>query len=347
MLNIFLLQCLLAEALVVSSALRYRNSSVEQLPVTKTFTGWYAAHETGRGIWKWSNALEAYQRHFAPWISQELRLVEVGVQSGGSMQMWQAVLGSKCHMYGIDINPQANQFADAQTTIVIGDQGDKNMWRNFFPNYLLGYHIDMLVDDGGHLPDQMLTTLLETFWQLNEGGYIAIEDIHGLHYIEEFFAPAAKHLAFFASHKALESVHVYPFLLVVKRSGNVWSRPKSQLAFDRQTVVSSFEELWAVMPYSAGRNIVLQNADWGPFLTQAGLTNFFRHFAKLHSGNWYDTPTGCQHTSASVCTNTVVPTDMQSWIVGIHIYNDKLIVEVSAQKRTIQAVRMGTEWLKY
>merc|ERR1719247_3827036 len=108
-----------------------RSSSTQEQPTT--FPGFYNSHTTGRGIWKWSNSLDAYQRHFAPMAGQaELALGEVGVQSGGSILMWKAVLGAQLKFYGFDINKNCMQFADATTVITIGDQGDVKMWNSFF-----------------------------------------------------------------------------------------------------------------------------------------------------------------------------------------------------------------------
>merc|ERR1719456_1144920 len=69
------------------------GAGVKQAP---TFPGYYYSHQTGRGIWKWSNSLDAYQKHFAPLTGQPLALAEIGVQSGGSIEMWHAVLGAQC-----------------------------------------------------------------------------------------------------------------------------------------------------------------------------------------------------------------------------------------------------------
>merc|ERR1719159_1413126 len=109
-----------------------KNASTDFQPA-QTFPGFYNSHTTGRGIWKWSNSLDVYQRHFAPMAGQAgLSLGEVGVQSGGSILMWKAVLGAQLKVYGFDINPNCKQFADATTTITIGDQGDVKMWESFF-----------------------------------------------------------------------------------------------------------------------------------------------------------------------------------------------------------------------
>ena len=43
---------------------------------------------------------QAYQAHFAAWADHPLKLVEIGVQSGGSLDMWHSCLGPECHVYG-------------------------------------------------------------------------------------------------------------------------------------------------------------------------------------------------------------------------------------------------------
>jgi len=343
---------LLFASAVVSAAgafFRTANSTValaKHASPKQTFGYFYNGYNKGPGIWKWNNALEAYQRHFGMYANLPVSVAEVGIQSGGSVVMWQSVLGSKCHVYGLDINPAVNKFADPMTTITIGDQADVNMWVNFFGK--TAKSLDVLVDDGGHEPLQMIVTLEESFHRMNPGGFVAIEDIHGQHYLQSFFTPAAAYLSQQATQGNLNSIHVYPFLLIAQRSGQGPSLPKSELVFTGSSqTVADFEQLWAAVPNHKGGHVILQNQGWGPFLTEQGIVNFFNHFGALHDGNWYDTPQGCQHTSAAVCSNIVRDSSMQSQITGIHIYADKLVAEVAASPAVIEAVRKGDTWLDY
>jgi hypothetical protein len=339
------------------AALNFANATASQYPAggwgaqpgQLTFQQWYNSHGTGRGIWKWSNAVDAYQRHFFPYANQAVTLAEVGVQSGGSMLMWAAVMGAYSHIYGLDINPKTQAFADAQHTIVIGDQADPTMWANFFNNVVAQRgQLNMLVDDGGHEPHQMRITLVEVFNRIAPGGIVAIEDIHGLHYIDSFFVPAAMYLGHMASVGQLDSVHVYPFLLIAQKTGALPSGVQSKLQYGGSSaIVDSFQALWQAIPYHPGGHVILQNPGWGNFLTTAGITNFFKVFGALHASTWHDIPAGCEHTSQSVCTVLVTNEPMQSMIVGIHIYPTQLIVEVAGAPVTIQAVRHGTEWIEY
>lgn len=311
-----------------------------------TFVDFYANHVQGRGMWKWNNALAAYNRHFGPLAGHQVDIGEVGVQSGGSMLMWQSVFGEACHVYGIDINPQCLMFQDAKTTITIGNQGDPKMWDGFFTHTCQS--LDVLIDDGGHEPDQMLVTLTQVFPRLSPGGFITIEDVHGQHYVQSFFAPAASYLAQEYAKGQVASVHVYPFVLLVHKAGRSTKFPNADLAFAGSSVtVDSFEQLWAHVPMQKGGTVILENAGWGPFITQQGLINFFTYFGSLHDSKWTDIPAGCAHTAAAVCTNQVTNSPMQSLITGVHIYPTYLVVEVAAAEPSIQAVRRGTEFLTY
>jgi len=311
-----------------------------------SFEAWYTQHVSGRGIWKWNNALVAYQRHFSWYIGKPVKFAEVGVQSGGSIQMWQTVLGQKCQFYGIDINPQTERFAEKDRTFIsLGDQGDANMWKQF---YTTTPQLDVLVDDGGHESHQMLTTLQETFPHISPGGFVSIEDIHGPEkYIPEFFTPAATYLGQESTQGTLASVHVYPFVLIVQRAGGPESH--SLMFSGKEVQVSEFHQIWDAIDSSQnwGNHIVLRNPGWGPFLTAEGIKNFFVHFQDLHRGNWYDTPTGCERTAAALCTNKVVNSKEQAQVTGIHIYDDRLVVEVPGVPVAIEAVRRGTEWIGY
>jgi len=332
----------------VHAAVSLKSNTTKQAPLARsTFDQWYGAYSQGLGIWKWSNALTAYERQFSVYAGHPVALCEIGVQSGGSITMWETALAPQCHVYGVDINPATQQFTDATTTITIGDQADVNMWNGFFTNVVA--NLDILVDDGGHEPHQMLVTLQQAFPHMNPGGLIAIEDIHGQSYIQSFFTPAANFLGQQAQGGLVDSVHVYPYLLIAQVAGQRPDVPKSVLTFAGVgTHVDSFEALWAAVPTNPGGHIILENAGWGPFLTPAGLTNFFSHFASLHDYTYYDVPAGCATTSAPVCSNIVTSSPMQAAVTGVHVYPTQLVVEIAAPGTVnIQAVRKGTQWLDY
>src|SRR5215831_11037598 len=128
---------------------------------------YFDATVNGKGIWKWSHYFDIYHRHLRKFVGQDVRIAEVGVYSGGSLGMWKAYFGTKCQVYGIDINEACKGYEDGTTKIFIGDQSDRDFWRRFrtaVPD------IDIVIDDGGHMPEQQIVTLEETLPYIRPGG---------------------------------------------------------------------------------------------------------------------------------------------------------------------------------
>lgn len=318
------------------------NVTATQQPVT--FEQWYQNHNEGRGIWKWNNALAAYQRHFAGMVGQPVSVAEVGVQSGGSISMWKAALGTQIHFYGLDINPGCKKFEDATTSITIGDQADPQMWNSFYTN-VVGT-LDILVDDGGHESHQMLVTLQQSFPRLNPGGFVAIEDIHGRHYVQSFFHPAAQAISAWHIAGQVASVAVYPYLMVLQKIGG--TRPALDLPVSK--TVDSFPAFYTLLDSSPGQNIAIENPAWGSFLSAVTLSNIFTELAPLHDYSMTDSPPGCATSAGSAtssCVNTITNSNYQAKVTGVHIFASKLILEIAAKPVVINAVRKGTEWLPY
>lgn len=176
----------------------------------------------GHGIHKWLQYFEAYDRHFQQFVGKEVHIMEIGIQSGGSLDMWKGVFGSKAHVYGIDLNPKTKSYEDNRTKIFIGDQADPTLWENVKKEVP---RIDILIDDGGHTPDQQTGTLGMMLEYLSPNGIYVAEDVHGE---DNLFWQGLK-LNQLESQKfhfkdlgqLVNSVHVYPYLLVIERADNL------------------------------------------------------------------------------------------------------------------------------
>ena len=102
-------------------------------------------------------------------------MVEVGVQSGGSAMMWKSYFGPGLRYYGIDINPQAQQFQSDWATIFIGDQADPAFWDSLRGK--LPKEVDFFLDDGGHTMEQQKVTFQKAFPLVKLNGVYACEDL--------------------------------------------------------------------------------------------------------------------------------------------------------------------------
>ena len=184
---------------------------------------YFEGHSSGRGIWKWRHYFEIYERHFRKFVGQEVHLVEVGVYSGGSLDMWKAYFGPRCRVYGVDIEPACKVYEDDRTRIFIGDQSDRSFWRSFQRDVP---RVDIVIDDGGHLPEQQIATVEEMLPHLRPGGVYLCEDVAADR--NEF----AAYIAGFADalnaggeqvgtptalQRDIHSVHCYPFVVVIEK----------------------------------------------------------------------------------------------------------------------------------
>jgi len=137
---------------------------------------YFNAHKEGRGITKCIHYFDIYQRHFSKFVGREVHVLEVGVYSGGSLAMWREYFGKGCRIYGVDILEACMAFKDVGIEVFIGDQADRSFWtrvKNAVPR------IDILIDDGGHSPEQQRITLEEMLPYIAPGGVYLCEDILG------------------------------------------------------------------------------------------------------------------------------------------------------------------------
>jgi hypothetical protein len=109
----------------------------------------FDARTEGRGIWKWEHYFDLYHRHFARFRNREVHILEIGIYSGGSLDMWHDYFGEGCHVYGVDNQPECKRYEDASTSVFIGDQADRAFWEGFRHEVP---KLDIVVDDGGHQP---------------------------------------------------------------------------------------------------------------------------------------------------------------------------------------------------
>jgi Methyltransferase domain len=212
------------------SSLRDTQGTLSE--VSNPLLAYFNAHKEGAGIWKSIHYFDIYQRHFHKFVGREVHVLEVGIYSGGSLSMWREYFGESCHVYGVDIEPACMAYSDEKTKVFIGDQADRAFWakvRKAVPT------IDILIDDGGHLPEQQRITLEEMLPHICSGGVYLCEDILGANnefaaYVQglanglNFATPAemprdTAGLAFTATglQGTIDSIHLYPHVAVIEK----------------------------------------------------------------------------------------------------------------------------------
>jgi len=128
-----------------------------------------------RVVMKWHHYLAVYDRHLARFRGTPVRLLEIGVNRGGSLQLWRDYLGAAAVIHGIDIDPGCALIDDPGLTVHIGSQADLA--------FLDGVHaamggIDVVIDDGSHVSSDQIATFLALFPKLADSGVYICEDLH-------------------------------------------------------------------------------------------------------------------------------------------------------------------------
>jgi hypothetical protein len=128
----------------------------------------------GRMVWKLRHYFEIYDQHFARFRDRPINVVEIGVWNGGSLQMWKSYFGERATIWGVDIDPRCKDYEGDRINVLIGDQANASFLRRLADT--VG-RIDVLIDDGGHLSQQQLSTFDELFPRIAPDGVYLCEDI--------------------------------------------------------------------------------------------------------------------------------------------------------------------------
>lgn len=134
----------------------------------------FFAHN-GRIVNKWIRYLDVYDRYFAPYRNSPVKMLEIGVYKGGSLELWREYFGAKATIFGIDIDPECANCVTPPTRVRIGSQGDPAFLRSVVDE--LGQP-NIVVDDGSHIGRLQQASFNALFPLLQDGGLYIIEDLH-------------------------------------------------------------------------------------------------------------------------------------------------------------------------
>lgn len=322
------------------------DPALQAPPEGGPFSRYFNEHTKGHGIHKWLQYFPAYMRHFQQFIGEEVHIMEIGIQSGGSLGMWLSVFGPKARVYGCDINPDTKVYESDRIQVFIGDQAEPEFWENVTKEVP---KIDILIDDGGHKPFQQVGTLGLMLERLSPNGVYVTEDIHGFdnpfwHGLK-FNQLDEEPFHFKDLGKFVQSVHVYPYLLVIEKAGGYRARhlgvsrgadvlPPVDKIVSGADADDLSEVVMALPPASvfvAQYEDTYNPANWDDD-TDVFFSKTIIDFKLLHAG--------------SCCTVDENP--MQQSIDSLHFYPHLLIAQrTSRPDRLVKAPQHGTEWIPY
>lgn len=136
----------------------------------------YEQHQ-GKVSDKWSIYLEEYDRLFASYRDSPVRLLEIGIQNGGSLEIWGAFFSQASKIVGCDINPACANlvYGDPRVSVVVGDANSDGVEQKIAA---ISPGFDLIVDDGSHTSRDIVRSFARYFPRLADGGAFVAEDLH-------------------------------------------------------------------------------------------------------------------------------------------------------------------------
>lgn len=157
--------------------------SVTSFVVSKptTLLGIYKIHR-GYASHKWDGYFKVYEEEFSRVRDHKcgsggkcIRLLEIGVYSGGNLQVMKKYFGPNSEIVGLDIDPTVCelQLGDGIYTYCF-DQSDRLQLQQLATER----PFDIVVDDGSHHNADVIHSFISLFGSLNPGGLYIVEDTH-------------------------------------------------------------------------------------------------------------------------------------------------------------------------
>jgi SAM-dependent methyltransferase len=138
----------------------------------------YFQNNTGKKITKWNHYFPVYEKHFGPIRNKPIKILEIGVLNGGSLEMWRYYF-PEATIVGIDIDSNCKQHEQEGINIRIGDQTDEKFLQSLIDEF---GDFDLIIDDGSHHVNHVNKTFQFLFSKLANDGIYFIEDTHAAYW---------------------------------------------------------------------------------------------------------------------------------------------------------------------
>ncbi|MCV6969561.1 class I SAM-dependent methyltransferase [Mycobacterium bohemicum] len=128
-------------------------------------------------IHKLLHYLPVYESALRERRSEPIRMLEIGVARGGSLQMWRRYLHPESTIVGIDIDATTQEFDNPlnRVHVRLGSQTDIAFLQQVIDEF---GPFDVILDDGSHMNSHIITTFRYLFPRgLASGGVYIAEDL--------------------------------------------------------------------------------------------------------------------------------------------------------------------------
>lgn len=142
----------------------------------KTLKQLYETHQ-GKLTDKWSIYLAEYDRIFASYRESSVRLLEIGIQNGGSLEIWTDYFRNAQKFVGCDIDPNCAKlsYTDPRISVIVGDANTDLVQTEI---QFISQQFDIVIDDGSHFSSDIIKSFARYWPHIVDGGVFIAEDLH-------------------------------------------------------------------------------------------------------------------------------------------------------------------------
>lgn len=142
----------------------------------------YAEH-SGKVSDKWTSYFAMYDRALAEYRDLPIKMLEIGIQNGGSLEIWSKYFPNAETFIGCDINPGCSslEYEDERISVIVGDANSENTESLIIEKCP---EFDIIIDDGSHLSSDIVKSFATYFPKLVDGGVFIAEDLHCSYWME-------------------------------------------------------------------------------------------------------------------------------------------------------------------
>jgi hypothetical protein len=144
--------------------------------VDPSLSALYQIHR-GKVSDKWSSYLSLYEAILAHRKPRIRALLEIGVQNGGSLDIWSKFLPDATSIVGCDIDARcaALTYDDPRISVIVGD-ATQPVARDAILAKRTKF--DVVIDDGSHVPKDVIAAFSLYWPHIEPGGLFIAEDLH-------------------------------------------------------------------------------------------------------------------------------------------------------------------------
>lgn len=128
---------------------------------------------TGKVVDKWDSYTNSYARHLGNKRHEIRNILEIGVQNGGSLEVWNKYFPSAQSIIGVDVNIDCKnlEFSCERIEVIISDATKLNN------SLFRGKKFDLIIDDGSHISSDIINSFFNLITQTTDEAIYVVEDL--------------------------------------------------------------------------------------------------------------------------------------------------------------------------